>query len=75
MATMHSQWGPFDHQLSLSSLIFKNYFLLIKKFKENISEYVRSVKRKLRMMQNKHLAEPVDYDLHDDEVLNYFRNF
>jgi len=49
--------------------------LLIKKFKENISEYVRSVKRKLRMMQNKHLAEPVDYDLHDDEVLNYFRNF
>nr|CAD2189352.1 unnamed protein product [Meloidogyne enterolobii] len=52
MATMHSQWGPFDHQLSLS---------------KNISEYVRSVKRKLRMMQNKHLAEPVDYDLHDDE--------
>ncbi|KAL7074019.1 hypothetical protein ACQ4LE_006756, partial [Meloidogyne hapla] len=52
MSSVHSQWGPFDHQLSLS---------------RNISEYVRSVKRKLRMMQNKHLSEPVDYDLHDDE--------
>ncbi|KAF7638745.1 Chloride channel protein [Meloidogyne graminicola] len=52
MASVHSQWGHFDNQLSLS---------------KNISEYVRSVKRKLRIMQNKHLTESVNYDLHDDE--------
>lgn len=67
----YTHWNSLDHQTSLSSWnFFSNLIFLL--CTGNITEYVRSAKKRLRMIQHKHKdsMENIEYDLHDDEVKN-----
>ncbi|KAI3415891.1 Chloride channel protein 2 [Globodera pallida] len=62
-------WGTLEHQTPISSLFSRRESLLRKSQTGNLAEYVRSAKKRLRMVNLRHRenGESVDYDLTDDE--------